>query len=160
MPNWCDNSLTIRHADKSKLDELESELNKGDDSQLLQHLRPHESEWDYGWCVENWGTKWDARVYGWERTDDETMFVSFETAWSPPITLYEYLEQEGWEVEGLYNEPGMCFTGIYEGGADNYYEYAELSADEIEDVIPEILNEAFGIADYKRDWEEEENEDE
>jgi len=160
MPNWCDNSLTVRHSEKSKLDALESELSKGDDSQLLAHFRPYEGEWDYGWCVENWGTKWDARVYGWERTADDTIFVSFETAWSPPITLYEYIEQEGWEVEGLYNEPGMCFAGIYEEGADNYYEYAELSADEIEEELPTILEETFGIAEYKRDWEEEENEDE
>lgn len=159
MPNWCDNSLTVRHADKTKLDELESELSKGDDSQLLAHFRPYEGEWDYGWCVENWGTKWEARVYGWERTADDTIFVSFETAWGPPITLYEYIEQEGWEVEGLYNEPGMCFAGFYEEGADNYYEYSDLSADEIEENLPTILEETFGIAQYKRDWEEEEEDE-
>jgi hypothetical protein len=160
MPNWCDNSLTVRHADKTKLDELESELSKDENAQLLQHFRPYEGEWDYGWCVENWGTKWDAHVYGWERTSDETMFISFETAWSPPITLYEYIEQDGWEVEGLYNEPGMCFTGIYEDGADSYYEYSDLSADEIEENLPTILEDTFGIAQYKRDWESEQEEEE
>jgi hypothetical protein len=159
MPNWCDNSLTVRHADKTKLDELEAELNKGDDSQLLAHFRPYEGEWDYGWCIENWGTKWEARVYNWERTSDETVFISFETAWGPPVTLYEYIEQDGWEVEGLYNEPGMAFAGIYEEGADNYYEYSDLSADEIEENLPTILEDTFGMAQYKRDWEEEQEEE-
>jgi hypothetical protein len=156
MPNWCDNSLTVRHADKSKLDALEAELSKDENTQLLAHFRPYEGEWDYGWCIENWGTKWDASIVSWERTADDTIFISFETAWGPPITLYEYIEQDGWEVEGLYNEPGMAFAGIYEDGADNYYEYGELSADEIEDELPTILEETFGIAQYKRDWEDEE----
>jgi hypothetical protein len=156
MPNWCDNSVTVRHADKSKLDALEAELSKDENTQLLAHFRPYEGEWDYGWCIENWGTKWDASIVSWERTADDTIFISFETAWGPPITLYEYIEQDGWEVEGLYNEPGMAFAGIYEDGADNYYEYGELSADEIEDELPTILEETFGIAQYKRDWEDEE----
>ena len=70
--------------------------------------------------------------------------------------LYEYLEQQEWEVEGLYNEPGMAFAGMYEQGSDNYFEYGGLSADEIEEELPEVLEETFGIAQYKRDWEDEE----
>jgi hypothetical protein len=88
------------------------------------------------------------------------MFVSFETAWGPPIALYEFLEENEWSVEGLYNESGMCFAGIYEDGSDSYYEYADLSADEIEENIPALLEDTFGMAQYKRDWEEEEEENE
>ena len=165
MPNWCDNTLNISHANKIKVDELEAELSKKNDEDksvtcLFEHFRPNPSgEWDYGWCIENWGTKWDASIVSWERTADDTIFISFETAWGPPIALYEYLEQEGWQVEGLYNEPGMAFAGFYEEGADNYYEYGELSADEIEENLPTILEETFGIAQYKRDWEEEEEDE-
>jgi hypothetical protein len=159
MPNWCDNSLTIRHAEKSKIDELEAELNKGEAANLFQHFRPYEGEWDYGWCIENWGTKWEARIIDFERTSGDTIYVTFETAWGPPIVLYEYIEQDGWEVEGLYNEPGMAFAGIYEEGSDSYYEYAELSADEIEENLPTILEETYGIAQYKRDWEDEQEEE-
>jgi hypothetical protein len=160
MPNWCDNSLTLTHSEKTKLDELEAELSKENDVQLFQHLRSYEGEWDYGWCCENWGTKWEARIIGWERIDETTMFVSFETAWGPPIALYEFLEENEWSVEGLYNESGMCFAGIYEDGSDSYYEYADLSADEIEENIPALLEDTFGMAQYKRDWEEEEEENE
>jgi len=53
----------------------------------------------------------------------------------------------------------MAFAGFYEEGADNYYEYGELSADEIEENLPTILEETFGIAQYKRDWEEEEEDE-
>jgi len=156
MPNWCDNSLTLTNSDKTKLDELAVELDKGNDAEVFKYLRPYEGEWDYMWCCNNWGTKWEARVYGWERIDENTILISFETAWGPPIALYEFLEQEEWSVEGLYNEPGMCFAGIYEDGSDSYYEYSDLSADEIEENLPEVLEETFGIAQYKRDCEDEE----
>jgi len=156
MPNWCDNSLTLTHSDKTKLDELEAELSKEGEAELFSHFRSNGGEWDYGWCIENWGTKWEARIIDWERIDETTMFISFETAWGPPIALYEYIEQEEWSVEGLYHEPGMCFVGIYENGSDDYYEYSDLSADEIEEELPEVLEETFGIAQYKRDCEEEE----
>jgi hypothetical protein len=159
MPNWCDNSLTLTHSDKTKLNELEAELNKEGEAELFAHFRPNGGEWDYNWCIENWGTKWEARITAWERLSEDSMYISFETAWGPPIALYEYIEKDGWELEGLYHESGMCFTGIYENGSDDYYEYSELSADEIEEMLPEILEESFGIAQYKRDWEDEEEEE-
>jgi len=45
---------------------------------------------------------------------------------------------------------------MYEQGSDNYFEYGELSADEIDEELPEVLEETFGIAQYKRDCEDEE----
>jgi hypothetical protein len=50
----------------------------------------------------------------------------------------------------------MAFAGMYEQGSDNYFEYGELSADEIEEELPVVLEETFGMAQYKRDWEDEE----
>lgn len=157
MPNWCDNNLRISNSDKQKIDELEAELKK-ENAELFQHLRPSGGEWDYVWCVENWGTKWDARIIDWEREDDNTINIFFETAWSPPIELYDYLINENWDIRAFYNEPGLCFAGIYESDGDNeHFEYSDMSADEIDDTLPEELNEMYGIAQYKRDWEEEED---
>ena len=160
MPNWCDNTLNISNADKSKIDALETELQKKD-SEILKLLRPYEGEWDYGWCVENWGTKWDARVIDYFRDGDNSISITFETAWGPPLTLYSYLYEsdEGWEIDAYYNEPGMCFAGTWYNGSDDLYEYAELSADEIDEELPEELNEMYAIAQYKRDWEEENEEE-
>jgi hypothetical protein len=162
MPNWCDNQLTLGNSDKSKLDAVEAVLADKENQELFKHLRPFDGDWDYGWCVENWGTKWESRIVDWERLDDNELIVYFETAWGPPIALYEYLYEldEGWNVEAYYHEPGMCFAGMFYEGDDSYYEYSELSADEIEEYLPEILNEMYGIADYKRDWDEENEEEE
>ena len=160
MPNWCDNTLNISNTDKTKIDAIEKELQK-EDSEILKLLRPYDGEWDYGWCVENWGTKWDARVIDYFRDGDNSISITFETAWGPPLALYSYLYEsdEGWEIDAYYNEPGMCFAGTWYNGSDDLYEYAELSADEIDEELPEELNEMYAIAQYKRDWEEE-NEDE
>lgn len=159
MPNWCDNTLSISNADKMKIDALEVELQKKD-SEILKLLRPYEGEWDYGWCIENWGTKWDANVIDFYRDSDNDLTIYFETAWGPPTELYSYLHEsdEGWEVEAYYHEPGMCFVGSWRNGDEEYYEYSDLSADEIDDELPEELNEMYGISEYKRQCEEEEEE--
>ena len=165
MPNWCDNTLKLSNENKSKIDAVEAELSKkNEDGQLIaelfEYFRPNPmGTWDYGWSVENWGTKWDASIVDWDRTDDENLTIYFETAWGPPLALYEYLISEGWLVEAFYNEPGMCFAGIYDNGADESYEYSDMTPDEIDDELPHELNEMYGISDMKREWEEE-NEDE
>ena len=153
MPNWCDNSMYLYNADKTKIDALEKELQEKD-SEIFKHLRPYKGEWDYMWCVENWGTKWEANVIDYFRDGDNNITVYFETAWGPPITLYEYLESQEWKIEAHYNEPGVCFAGIYSEGFDNHYDYSELSADEIEEELPSELNEIYQISDMKREWEE------
>ena len=38
----------------------------------------------YHWCIENWGTKWDADILGLDVQDYDTLEISFNTAWSPP----------------------------------------------------------------------------
>ena len=161
MPNWCDNTLNISHSDKTKLDELETELSKRDENgrpqaQLFEHFRPNPSgEWDYSWSIENWGTKWEAGIIDWERLDEESMVIYFETAWAPPIAFYNFLLEDDWNVEAFYHESGMCFAGIYDNGSDDYYEYSDLTPDEIDDQFPHELNDMYGIAEQKRMWEEE-----
>jgi hypothetical protein len=159
MPNWCDNTVTLTHPDSQKLDALEAELEKSE-PEVLKHLRPYEGGWDYGWCAENWGTKWDANIVHYERIDESSIQITFETAWGPPTALYEFIENDGWSVEAYYHEGGMCFAGMYSDGFDEVYEFSDMSADEIEDELPQKLNEMYGIADYKREWEAENAEDE
>lgn len=147
MPNWCDNSVLLRNSDKSKVDALDAELSKKTEGlfesqgELLNFLRPNPSgEWNYNWSIENWGTKWDARIIDWERRDDNEIWVSFESAWSPPTTLYEYIVEQGWEVEALYYEPGMGYAGQFttEGG-DDYYEYDISNPESIEELPEDII---------------------
>jgi hypothetical protein len=139
MPNWCDNSVVLRNSDKSKVDALAVEL--GGDGNFMNHLRPNPTgEWDYNWSVENWGTKWDASPIDWERRDDNEVWISFDSAWSPPTALYEFLVEQGWEVEAIYHEPGMCYAGQFttEDG-DEYCEYDLTDPDSIEELPSDVI---------------------
>ena len=147
MPNYCDNSVTLRHEDKAKIDALDAELSKkteghyGSQGQMFEHLRPNPAgEWQYDWSVENWGSKWDAGIIDWERRDDNEIWVSFESAWSPPVALYDYLVEQGWEVDALYYEPGMGYAGQYTtDGGDDYYEYDLGDPESIEDLPSDVI---------------------
>jgi len=151
MPNWCDNTLTITHADKSKIDVIEKTLS-GEQPQLLNTILPNPSgDWDYEWSVNNWGTKWDAGVHDWERHDDNTIWVSFDSAWSPPIAIYEYMERNGYTVDAMYWEPGMAFCGRYVDGYDDCYEYDIADKESIEQ-LPEELLDFTDLLNLHEDW--------
>ena len=136
-------------------------IKKKDDAEFFNSLVPNPSgKWEYDWSVENWGTKWDASIYDYSFEKDENRLrLNFDTAWSPPITFYEKLCAMGFEVLAYYREEGMAFAGIFDNGSDDFYEYGNLSADEIEEELPQELNEMYGISDYQREWEEENQED-
>jgi hypothetical protein len=149
MPNWCDNLVTLRHSDKTKIDALEQELSK-EDPRVFNSLRPipadKEEDW-YDWNVSNWGTKWDASVHDWGRDDNE-IWISFDSAWSPPTTLYEFLLESGWDVSAYYHEGGMGYCGKFttEDG-DEYYEYDMSDRSSIEE-LPEDIENYAGLLDY------------
>jgi hypothetical protein len=153
MPNWCDNMVTLRHSDKAKVDALDAEMSKRNaalhfEGQLLQYLVPNPSgEWNYDWSVANWGTKWDASIIDYERRDDNEVWVSFESAWSPPTVAYDTLVEQGWEVEAVYYEPGMGFGGVYKDGDDDYHEYDIADPDSIKDLPLELIE--FGDLETK-----------
>ena len=156
MPNWCQNVVYINNEDTTKVDAIVSELAKGDKCKLFESLLPNPAgEWQYDWCVENWGTKWEASVYDYHTEEGGRLYISFDTAWGPPIAFYEFLYHEGYDVEGFYREEGMAFAGWFIDGEDNYYNYGDMSADEIEDELPTELNELFSIAEQMREYEEE-----
>lgn len=148
MPNWCDNSVTLINKDKAKVDALVQVLTNKD-TEMFQHLRPNPSgEWSYDWSCENWGCKWDASIIDWERYDDETVWVSFETAWAPPTTLYAFLVEAGWGVEAYYHESGCAFCGKFTNeDGDEYYEYDFRDRASIE-ALPQDIEDFTGLLDY------------
>lgn len=161
MPNWCDNRMTLSHEDKSKIDALEAELSKKNDkggsmAQPFQFLCPNPTgEWDYEWSCTNWGTKWDADIIDWDRTGDTEITLYCNTAWSPPIALYEYLTEEGWVVEAIYHESGMGYAGMYTSeSGDDYYEYDVTDQNSIEDLPADVVDFA-GLEDAHANWKEE-----
>jgi hypothetical protein len=55
----------------------------------------------------------------------------------------------------MYFEPGMAFAGIFEDGADEYYEYGGMDSKQIAEELPAELDEAFGISESAAEWEAE-----
>jgi hypothetical protein len=67
----------------------------------------------YHWCIDHWGTKWDATATLVE-TPPGFLAYRFETAWSPPV---KWLKKVAADFPSLrfvlqYDEPGMGFAGI------------------------------------------------
>ena len=164
MPNWCQNVVTVSHADKSKLDEFrQAAVNNQTkaSADFMNVLCPKPADvgdnW-YEWNVSNWGTKWDMDVFVTEDTD-ESLTLSADSAWAPPIEFFRHLTEQGYNVKAYYYESGMGFAGIYDNGQDEEYAL-EGDADDVEATIPEELDEMFNIVNNIRDWEEENMDDE
>ena len=143
MPNWCANTLMLTHSDSSMIDRVEKSVNT---ESLFEELAPL-GEWAYDPAVEKWGTKWDITDGEMVDRNDDTITVSFSTAWSPPINFYEELIRQGFKVTADYFEPGMGYIGTYIDGEDEDY---EIDSDNLEN-IPEDLKEKWGIEEWYDD---------
>lgn len=179
MPNWCNNSLRLEHNDPAMIERFISGFKKGEamseflpcPQELKDNPAPFQgedssalvekygaSDW-YNWSVNNWGTKWDigGDDYMIDRIDDTTVRVSFDSAWAPPVEFYRHMASIGFVVEAMYYEPGMCFAGTVTTADgelfDDYYEYSDMTADEVREELPPELNEEFSIADQIEEWE-------
>ena len=155
MPNWCSNDVTIRHSDPAAIKRVKDAFN---DARLCMEFIPTaDGEWDYDFSVANWGTKWDVSGDVIDDLGDEIV-LAFDSAWSPPMGLFEKLVELGYSVKAFYHEPGMCYAGIFEDGDDDYYEYTNMSAAEIRETLPADLDDCYGISDYQLSMEEEQEE--
>ena len=159
MPNWCSNSVTLTHEDQSVLVRAKEAFRQG---KLLNEFVPCPGGWDYDWCVENWGTKWDvgseAEAEHAALTDGE-LTLHFDSAWSPPIVAYENMLDQGFGITAYYFEPGMAFCGCWEDGVDSEYHIPSTSA-EAAKVIPVAIDQAFDIVNSLAMWEDEDGDGE
>lgn len=81
-----ENEIAEMKKDYAKRGELEKAIDLG--KQAVQNVLGYGNSTWYQWCVEHWGTKWNACRY---RDDPETLEVWFETAWSCPVPIFEKL---------------------------------------------------------------------
>ena len=185
MPNWCNNGITLRHADPTMIDRVI----KGKEGLLTEFMpTPQElvdtvagwmgadkeaahqaqqaaniakygyKDW-YDWNIANWGTKWDVSLENVERQDANTVTAAFDSAWAPPIDAYAKLEALGFEVEAMYYEPGMAFVGKYADGCDECIEYSAYTADTVREAIGAELDDYFGISEEMAQYDEEDLEE-
>jgi hypothetical protein len=157
MPNWCLNKLTVEHEDVSMVDRFEKAYNLG--TACNEFIPMPEGYLDngkwYDWSVDNWGTKWDIGAdVGTDREEfhgfkamrvGNQVSCSFDSAWAPPIGLYDELVELGYNVKASYFEPGMCFCGIYDNGVDKYIEYTS------KDMIPVAIWNDFDCGSFFSD---------
>lgn len=111
----------------------------------------------YDFCVNEWGTKWDVDPYDPEDItvdDSNTIYFGFDSAWSPPIHIYEKMLEQGYTVLAQYYEPGMAFVGEWDDGYDNYYDLGGLKSWQVRDEIGEFLDDHFGISESMAEYEE------
>lgn len=187
MPNWCTNEVIIRSTDYANLKRI---LNAAEEDRLLKFLRPFTKdtnyEWDYNWCVNNWGTKWDVsgimlaelspvildtevEMFGVENDGVWELRIEFDTAWSPPIQAFHYAaEAMGFEFYLYYLEDGMgfvgcayAFDGLYDDECYELYKYGDKlpSEEAYLDMFPHHIAERFSLANLYEELAEYEEEE-
>jgi hypothetical protein len=132
------------------------------EAQEKANLEKHGYATWYDFCVNEWGTKWDCGADGdqieLEEGQDNTT-LCFDSAWAPPLGVYEALMAQGFKIRAYYYEPGMCFAGIHDENGEDYYELNDMSAAEVAEALPSELDEMFGISECMAEYEAE-NKDE
>jgi hypothetical protein len=180
MPNWCDNTISIS-GPAEKVSQIYQQLKTDDSIGLCQVLYPAPDDmftgnlgekerkdcakkgipnW-YDWQTSNWGTKWDTADGDWqyeEAGDGEAILSgSFQTAWAPPIGVYEHCDEAHNDlyIEAMYYEPGCAFAGKWDSGNGDEHYSLEGTKESLENELPEDLNDAFGITEYMEEEPEE-----
>ena len=131
------------------------------DEEKAKVLEPTISEnnwWD--WRVQHWGTKWEIKSKGLPTHRFENhLTISFDTAWSPPLGIFEELVEQGFSVSAMYYESGMSFCGSWVDGEDDFYNI-EGNYKWVLKNIPNRIDEEFCISENMMDWEMSELSDE
>jgi hypothetical protein len=188
MPNWCGNTLTLTHEDPAMIARAKEAFAEGrlldefipvpedlkitagtvsdpdEQARLTAQEKYNRAKFGYAnwydYCVNEWGTKWDVGDgQGINTYTDNELIVYFDSAWSPPIAAYEKLLDLDFTVYATYYEPGTAYAGIFEDGVDDYYDLSEMDSGDVQQQLPQELDDAFGISESMAEYEAE-NEDE
>lgn len=134
MPNHCENDLIITgnvDAVTTVLEKVEGGVEDHNKIYLdFNKIIPMPSAYSsddgwYEWCIENWGTKWNAYWFG-EKLEEKIkkgnktklkVTLTFSTAWSPPTPVIEALITHfpACEFDLKYYECGCAFKGHLKG---------------------------------------------
>ena len=140
MPNWCYNYALITHDNPEKIAQLVKTI---EDRKTFEHFIPlPNGEWDWDFCVNNWGTKWEICRPQINAQGDKMIDVYFETAWAPPIGVFKAMKEAGYRVRSEYTEEGCAFAGVWDDGKEECYDINDLP-EHLEHLKPS-------------DWDEEE----
>lgn len=119
MPNWCYNNMCVTHEDPAKITILAQKLKDG---RMFEHFVPlPNGEWDYDFCVGNWGTKWEISGPEIHAHHAKMLDTYFMTAWAPPTKVYEKMKEQGYVIQAEYWEEGGFFVGKWDDGVDRCF---------------------------------------
>jgi hypothetical protein len=131
------------------------------ETQQKMNIEKHgHADW-YSWSVDKWGTKWNCDAQDWMKVenpneDQASVTFWFDSAWSPPTALYEFIESNSeFIVTASYLEEGMSFVGQFSGGIDECYEFSDL--DSLEGIPEELVDEwnLAELVEQNEEWEDE-----
>ena len=131
------------------------------ETQQKMNIEKHgHADW-YSWSVDNWGTKWNCDAQDWMKIenpneDQASVTFWFDSAWSPPTALYEFIESQfEFIVTASYLEEGMSFVGQFSGGIDECYEFSD--AESLEDIPEELVDEwnLVDLVEQNEEWNDE-----
>jgi hypothetical protein len=164
MPNWCENEIEIS-GDKETILGLMKKVETGENVFDFNTVIPYPKEYadldadgdvwgkgynngGYDWCVENWGTKWNTDNPYVCFTAENSLIVSFQTAWSPSVPVTAELSRQfpSLTFTHRYEEGGMWFSGysVFEDGEEvdsadgDYDDYPVTEHEDFDDGSEEI----------------------
>ena len=199
MPNWCNNVVEIRGPQKvvkalvdhrldfQKIHPCHPDLDimagsyggvdnpeqRALEAKEQANLAKHGHKNWYDWCVDNWGTKWNAggedngdmQVDFDADGDDSIALFQFDTAWAPPLGVMQKLRDDHPElsIECRYSEPGCGFLGVWTDGSDRCYdqEHFEGAQDPFwtQHEDGRLLDEHFGLVESLQAFADDEEEE-
>ena len=147
MPNHCYNEITISHDDPDTMKRLKEGLEEYPSVFFARFVPCPENEK----CVSYWGTKWDVYDVDIDKnSDNNAIYLSFNTAWSPPTKAYDKLKKLGFEINANFMEIGCDFCGFWIDGEETIYN----------NVIGNLKNIPEDFHSYFKEYEEEKEEEE
>ena len=114
MPNWCYNLATLCCPSKEIYDKLLESMTNQTWFKTFAPLGLDEDEWTFEKAHEIWNTKWPPQDLDITIEDESrlTIEVTFITAWSPPVGVYNIMFKEyGIATSAFYEEPGNEYFG-------------------------------------------------
>lgn len=149
MPNDCYNIIDcIRHDDSEMIKRLKESLIREPPSFFAEFIPFTKNSTPKSY----WGTKWDVYDANVEKETENSLQISFNTAWSPPLQAYIRLKKIGFIIDAMFMESGCDFCGYWKDGVETIFE----NVSENIDKVPEEFHYYF-CNDEEEEEEEEEN---
>jgi hypothetical protein len=151
MPRLVQNEVIFHHTDLAKIAALVDVFDN--DGKIFKHLRPvpeNEQKNSHNWCETNWGTICDVGEAICCDVSDNWLKCEFETAWTPPLALFDYLCAQGWRIECDYIDDVGGYVGRYYNGVNECFDVRDVG--KMPDNLKQLVIEYCGFNGIVEFW--------